>query len=231
VTGYNVRAEVRAEEGYRINAYTQSFDNQASLVNWFKKMLSDEHLKIETQYISFPLQPMDFISRSDRSEWKHEMGNHIRFFHWPYQRDHVIAYAAQNQFFISPEIPCYQIPFYPLIYRELLDGDHLAADGHTAIFFIGHAKAGLAIFDHSSLINHSIISFRTAADLLYYYLFSAKEFGINPDSCTLHLVGPKSSDESLITLFDEQTNRSKNLFDSDTDAINIDLKLLQKCVL
>lgn len=231
VTGYNVRAEVRAGEGHRINAYTESFDNQASLVNWFKKMLSDEKLSIETQYICFPLQPFEFISRSDRSEWKHEMGDHIRFFRWPYQRNHVVAYAAQNQFLISPEIPCYQIPFYPQIYRELLEGNHFSGDGYTAIFFIGHAQAGLAICDHSSLINHSIISFQTAADLLYFYLFSLKEFGIHTDRCILHLVGPKSHDESLRTLFDEQTNRSENVFDSDTDAINIDLKLLQKCVL
>ncbi len=231
VTGENVRSEVRAAEGHRITSFADSFQNQAPLHEWLSSILSDQKLEIDTHYICFPLQHVDYISRSDRSKWRSELGHDIRFYRWPYQPNHVIAYAAQSQLLDYPKKTTYQIPFLPIIYRELREGNHIQRKAHTAIFYIAHSQAALAICDQNRLLNQALIQFRSAADLLYFYLFSLKEFGIDQDQCILHLMGPKSCDESLLSLFDEQTNRSKKVFSSVTDAENIDLKLLRKCVL
>ncbi len=231
VTTDQVRAEVRVPGGHRLTDFTEHLDKPSDFYEWRHTIYADKNLDIGSHFICFPLQAVQLISRSDRLHIISEWGERVRFYHWHNHPRYLLAYVdylhlqPTSQHVVSE----YQVPLLPLIYQEWFESNHKSDRGNDAILFIGGEQMSLALFQGSTLLNQSTIQFRSAEDILYYYLFSLDQFSIKPETCTSYILGPQATENTILDLFEEQTPLSRDFLDSPEDAERLDLKLLWKC--
>ncbi|GEM_PF-1034776 len=231
VTTDQIQAEVRVPGGHRLISTNVKLNNQDDYANWCSELYADSKLDIGTHFTCFPLKRAQIISRSDRKKFVEKWGSQLRFFHLPNQNNEVLAYAkytsANNS--DASEVTIFEVPFLSIFGQEWFGPMAPPRSESTALLYIGTQHSALSLFHANKLMNHAVIPFRTAEDLLYHFLFSLKQFSVSTDSCEVHLVGPRSDDETIVELFSEQIALKQELFETSDDSFQFDLKLLWKC--
>jgi len=230
VTTDQVRAEVRVPGGHRLTAFSEHLDKPSDFFEWCHKWYADKDLDIRSHFTCFPLQSVQLISQTDRAHYISKWGKYVRFYQWHNQPDYLLAYVdyLHHQKNADHKVNQYQIPLLPLLYQEWLGHTHNTLE-HEAILYIGGEQMSLALFQGSNLLNQATIQFRSAEDILYYYLFSLDQFSIKPESCASYLLGPRAAENEIVDLFEEQTQLNQDFLGSPGDADRLDLKLLWKC--